>query len=90
MEDALTFTYVPARSLDVDASTSSASLARRREPGRLTSPTIRSVAIVHLPALRMCADGSPEAPNLVCDWYGAEERVAHRNLGDVHLAFIEG
>ena len=56
----------------------------------MTSPTIRSVAIVHLPALRMCADGSPEAPNLVCDWYGAEERVAHRNLGDVHLAFIEG
>jgi hypothetical protein len=30
----------------------------------LTSPTIRSVAIAHLPALRICADGSPEAPGL--------------------------
>ena len=36
----------------------------------------------------MCTDGSPDPPDRI--WSGAEERVSHRNVGDGHLALIEG
>jgi hypothetical protein len=36
----------------------------------------------------MCTDGSPDPPDRI--WSGAEERVSHHNLGDVHLALIAG